>query len=65
MSIFKRPIIKETKLVTTSSDLVYNGLGGHSKEEIYPSPKTIGNKRRRVELSSASIKFRKVAPIKK
>ncbi|XP_044263511.1 E3 ubiquitin-protein ligase TRAIP [Tribolium madens] len=63
MSIFKKPVATALPTqIVKNSDLVYDGLGGHSKEEVFPRP---GLKRRRFEPSSTSVKSRRVAPNKR
>ncbi|KAJ8916316.1 hypothetical protein NQ315_005011 [Exocentrus adspersus] len=53
--------IKQTK---SNSDVVYNGLGSSSKEDVFPSPKPpqTGLKRHKSSSSISSNKFKKLAP---
>ncbi|CAH1163838.1 unnamed protein product [Phaedon cochleariae] len=54
----------EDKGISKNGVIHYNGLGGSSKEDIYPSPKPIqtGLKRNKTSSTISSNKFRKLAP---
>lgn len=43
----------------------YDGLGGHSKEDNFPSPKPVIGLKRSKSTTVSSSKFRKLAPNKK
>ncbi|EFA07352.2 E3 ubiquitin-protein ligase TRAIP [Tribolium castaneum] len=63
-SIFKKPLAAMPQR-PKADDLVYNGLGGHSREEVFPRPSMVSLKRRRCEPSSTLVKSRRLAPNKK
>ncbi|KAJ8962846.1 hypothetical protein NQ318_001246 [Aromia moschata] len=65
-TIFKAPpaSLEHIKLPTNTSGISYNGLGGTSKEDVYPTPKPreTGLKRPKSCATLTSNKFRKLAP---
>lgn len=68
MSIFKTKPASATVIASTSkssTEMVYNGLGGHSKYDTFPTPKLtppVGSKRPKSMSSINNAKFRKLAP---
>ncbi|KAG5876093.1 hypothetical protein JTB14_020380, partial [Gonioctena quinquepunctata] len=62
-SIFKSNSSKpENTKIARNLDVSYNGLGGSSKDDVYPSPKPAqtGLKRQKSSTAISSVKFRKL-----
>ncbi|KAJ3650302.1 hypothetical protein Zmor_021999 [Zophobas morio] len=67
VSIFKKPKSNISTIASSRSEIMmYNGLGGQSKEDVYPAPnselkyRNTGIKRNSIDVGASSSKFRKV-----
>ncbi|GJQ76200.1 hypothetical protein Trydic_g1943 [Trypoxylus dichotomus] len=57
-TIFKNSVPSLNDIKVTKSDYNYDGLGGHSKEDIYPTPKPVITIKRSRTITIPSSKFR-------
>ncbi|KAK9729175.1 Ring finger domain [Popillia japonica] len=64
-NIFKNPASSLDSIKKNNSEYSYDGLGGHKKEDTFPTPKPIIGMKRSKSATISSSKFRKLAPNKK